>query len=490
MTAFEQTITEFVEGWKGWLARINDAVFSYGELGMQEVRTTDLLCRKFEENGFRVERGIGKMPTAFLASYGSGKPVIALTTEYDSTPGTSQKPGIPVEDPIVAGAPGHAEGHNNNAAVFLGAALAVKEVMNRHGLQGTVKAIGAPAEEQLVSRPFLVRDGYLDDVDVALSAHLNQFFATSYGRLQYGLISVEFTFHGKTAHASVAPWEGISALDAAQLMNVGFDMMREHLPVTQRTHHVISHGGEQPNVVPARATNWYFLREQDPPAMLKLFETVKRVAQGAALIMGATVEHKIISGVWPSMGNQVLAEVAQQAIEKVGMPSWSVAEQEFACRLQKSIGLKEVGMPSQITPLRKAEQKTSASDVGDVTWKVPHVRIYYPTQPVGVSFHHWGAAVTLATPIAHKGVMAGTRALALTACEVLSRKGLVEQIHRKFEEEKGDVQYSCLIPPEVDPPLELNRTIMEHYRPEMEKFYYDPDSRESYLEQMGITLPF
>jgi aminobenzoyl-glutamate utilization protein B len=226
------------------IAVLCDAIFYFGELGMQEYETSGLMMEILERSGFKIERNLSGMPTGFMASYGSGQPVIAFHTEFDATPASSQAPGIVEPKPIVEGAPGHSEGHNVNAAVMIGAAFAVKKAMDQFGLTGTLKVFGAPAEEQLVSRPYFVRDGYFADVDVALHDHIGKEFGTVYGLRQYALISAEFTFKGQSAHAATAPWNARDALDAAVLMDIGWDKLREHLEPTQRSHRVITNGGD------------------------------------------------------------------------------------------------------------------------------------------------------------------------------------------------------------------------------------------------------
>ncbi|RMF87013.1 MAG: amidohydrolase [Nitrospinota bacterium] len=482
MTEMKKTLWAWVEDQAAFLGKLGDAVYSYAELGMQEVYTSRLLQEVFRAHGFTVEEGISGIPTAFLATYGSGQPTVALLEEFDALPNTSQKPGIPFHDPIVGGAPGHGEGHNTNAAVLVGAALALKAVLEKHNLPGTIKAFGVPAEEQLVSRPFFVRDGYLKGVDFAIDGHIHSRFGTSYGIKSYGLISAEFTFRGKTAHAGVSPWLGVSALDAVQLMNIGYEFLREHLPPTLRVHHVTSYGGDQPNVVPARASTWYFFREQSAEATRILYQRAKQVAAGAAMMTGTSVEDRILSAVWPVRANKLLAEIAFQNIREIGMPRWSREEQRLAKAVQRAVGLDPLGLPTGIEPLQRATQFGGSSDVGDVSWVVPYVRIDFPAQPIGIPFHHWSAGVCAATSIAHKGIAAGVKAIAATALEVMTQPRLLTRVKQSFRRELGKTRYTPLLPPEVSPPVHLNREIMEKYRPAMQRYYYDPSSSESYLE--------
>lgn len=249
-TREKESVFQVVERNREAIALLGDNIYYFGELGMQEIESSQLMTKILEEAGFTVERGLSGMPPAFLATYGSGRPVIAIHTEFDSTPGNSQTPAITDHTPLVEGAPGHAEGHNVNAAVMIGAAFAVKTILEKYQLEGTLKIFGAPAEEQLISRPYFVRDGYFDDVDIVFHPHIGSDFQTHYGLRQYALISAKFHFHGESAHSAVSPWKGRDALDAVELMDIGFDKFREHLKPTQRSHRVITSGGVQPNVIP------------------------------------------------------------------------------------------------------------------------------------------------------------------------------------------------------------------------------------------------
>ena len=453
------------------IALLCDSIFYFGELGMQEYETSGLMMQILEEAGFDIQRNLSGMPTGFMASYGSGKPVIAFHTEFDATPASSQAPGIAEPRPIVEGAPGHSEGHNVNAAVLIAAAFAVKNAMDQFGLPGTLKIFGAPAEEQLVSRPYFVRDGYFADVDVALHDHIGKEFGTVYGLRQYALISAEFTFKGQSAHAATAPWNARDALDAAVLMDIGWDKLREHLEPTQRSHRVITDGGDQPNVIPGRASIWWFFREATADKTRQLFEKAKRIADGAAIMTETSYAVNVLSAVWPTRANRTLAEVIQDNIARVGMPLWSEDEQNLVKQLQAKVNAKPIGMPTQIVPLKQCAQSVSANDSGEVSWVVPTGVINFPSNVPGVSYHHWSAGVALATSIAHKGAIAGAKAMAAAAMDLLLDPKLVARAKETFKEEIGDVKYRPLLPADQKPPLELNRELMERYRPLMRKYY-------------------
>ena len=316
----KQTAFDFVDRNADAVATLADSVFYFGELGMQEYESAGLMTELLEQGGFEVERGISGFPTGFVATYGSGSPVIALHTEFDANPNNSQQSGVPEVANITDGAPGHCEGHNCNAAVMVAGALAAKAAMEQGGLKGTLKVFGAPAEEQLISRPYYVRDGWFDDVNVAIHDHVGGEFHTVYGLTHMAAVSVHFTFLGEAAHASTGPWFARDALDAVTLMDMGMAQFREHMEPELRAHRVIKDGGDQPNVIPARAMVWWFFRAPTAEGARKLFEQGKKVAQGAALMTNTEVEVEVVSAVWPVRTNQGMAEVIQRNIEQVGMP--------------------------------------------------------------------------------------------------------------------------------------------------------------------------
>ena len=342
----KQFVIDAVEENRNNIALLGDNIFYFAELGMQEYRTSGMMTEILEQAGFEIERNISGMPTAFIATYGSGTPVVALHTEFDATPSSSQMAGVAEQRPIVDGAPGHTEGHNVNAAVMIGAAVAVKKTMEQFDIEGTLRIYGAPAEEQLVSRPYFVRDGYFKDVDVALHDHIGSNLGTVYGLRQYALISAEFTFKGESAHAATSPWTARDALDAVVLMDIGWDKLREHLEPSQRSHRVITNGGDQPNVIPNTSTIWWFFREATAEKARALFEKAKRVAQGAATMTDTTYSVNVLSAVAPTRCNRTLAEVIQKNIEAVGMPQWSEAEQKLITDVQTKVNVKATGMPT------------------------------------------------------------------------------------------------------------------------------------------------
>jgi len=472
-----------------------DEIFSFSELGFQEFETSRYVTGILEKNGFHIEREVGGIPTAWVATYGSGKPVIAFITDLDCIPRASQKPGVAYHDPLVEGAPGHGEGHNSGMAVQVTAALVLKKLMDEHHLAGTIEIFPGVAEELLGTKAFYVRAGLFKDVDIVLGAHVASEFATSYatGDGLSGLVSVQYFFHGKAAHAAMAPWEGRSALDAVELMDTGWDFRREHLRPAQRSHRVIINGGDQPNVVPSEAAVWYYFRELDYPHIKELYDLGNSIADSAAKMTSTTVDHKLVGSAWPAFFNKTIAEAQQKNIEAVGLPKWSEADQALARALQKEIGTKVEGLKEKIEPLAepaKEQMGGPSDDVGDISWNVPMTYLMYPANIPNLPGHSWPNAVAMATPIAHKGSTAGAKVQALTALDFLLQPQLVQQAWEYFRTvQTKEMHYSSFLSPEDRPAIEMNREKMEKFLPQLKKFYYDPARYKSYLEQLGIRYP-
>jgi aminobenzoyl-glutamate utilization protein B len=454
------------------IAELSDSIFYFGELGMQEHETARLMTALLEKAGFHVERGISGFPTGFCASTGSGAPVVAIHTEYDAVPDNSQASGVTEPTPIVEGAPGHCEGHNVNAAVLVASALAAKAALGRFGLSGTIKVFGGPAEEQLISRPYFVRDGWFDDVDVAFHNHIGGEFSASHGLLQSALISAIFTFHGETAHAGTAPWKGRDALDAVVLMDTGMAQHREHMQPSMRAHRVITHGGDQPNVIPRHASVWWFFRDSSAEGARGLFEKAKKIAAGAATMTDTEFDVEVLSAVWPLRANRTLAELMQRAIARVGMPAWTAEEQAFARALQGKANVAAEGLRTEIKRSSGAAvQRASANDAGDISWKVPMAKFYFPANVPNLNFHHWAAGAPLATSIAHNGAVAGAKALAAAVIECLTDPAVVAEAKESFRQETAGVAFKSLLPPNQKPPTALNHPLMEKFRPAMAQHY-------------------
>jgi aminobenzoyl-glutamate utilization protein B len=474
-----------------------DSVFSFGELGFQEIETSRYLTDILEKNGFRVERGVSNIPTAWVARWGSGKPVIALGSDIDGIPQASQKPGVAYHDPIIPGAPGHGEGHNSGVPLNIVAALAVKEIMEREKLPGTLMLWPGVAEELIASKAWFVRDGIFKDVDVCLFTHVGNNLGVSWGDAGgTGLVSIEYTFEGETAHSAGAPWRGRSALDAVELMNVAWNFRREHLRLSQRSHYVIKNGGDQPNVVPRNASVWYYFREIDYPHIKELYEIGNKMAEGAALMTNTKWSSRILGTAWPRHFNKTIAETTHTNIQRVGLPTWSDADQTLAKALQKELGnATQPGLATKIDtlgqPVRPEDNTGGGSDdIGDISWTVPTVTLRYPSNIPGLPGHNWSSAIAMATPIAHKGVVAGAKVQAMTILDLVMKPELVKQAWDYFNNEQTKNQkYIPFIEKDTPPPTWLNEDILSKYRPEMRKYYYDPAKFPTYLDQLGIKYP-
>ena len=491
---FRAVVVDGVERRRKLAQVINDTVFSFGELAYQEFETSKYLTGLLEKNGFSVERGVAGIPTAWVARWGSGRPVIALGSDIDCLPKASQKPGVAYREPLVEGAPGHGEGHNSGQAVNIVAALAVKDLMEREKLSGTLVIWPGVAEELLAGKAFFVRAGMFKDVDAVLFTHVGDDLSTAWGAPRgSGLISVEYTFEGESAHAANAPWRGRNALRAVELMNIGWDFRREHLRPEQRSHYVITDGGDQPNVVPSRASVWYFFRELDFENIKKNYEIGNKIAEAAAMMTDTKVTRKVIGTAAPRHFNKTLAETLQTNIERVGMPQWSEDEQTFAKAVQRLVEGKEDGLNTAVKKLEPPPARPesgSSDDIGDVSWVVPTVTFRYPANIPNLPGHNWSNAIAMATPIAHKGIVAGSKVMAMTMIDLLLRPELIQGAKAYLTDVQLKNHKVLPLLSETDQPqIHLNRETMERFRPAMRKFYYDASKYDTYLDQLGVKFP-
>jgi aminobenzoyl-glutamate utilization protein B len=480
---------------------IVDSIFSFAELGFQEYETSRYLTDLLEKRGFRVERGVAGMPTAWVATWSNKgpKPVIVFITDIDCIPRASQKPGVAYHDPIIENAPGHGEGHNSGMAVNIAAMLVLKDLMTKYDIPGTLKLIPGVAEELVATKAFFIRAGLFRDADIVLGVHVGHELATNYGVASNnsGLVSIQYTFKGEAAHAAGAPWRGRSALDAVELMNAGWNYRREHLRPQQRSHYVIVSGGEQPNVVPDEATVWYYFRELDYLHIREMQEIGDTIAKAAAMMTNTTLSKRTVGSAWPTHFNKPLAEVQQKNIEMVGMPAWSEADQKLAKALQREINSPEKeGLKTKVDPLGEPPKDDQnrrgggSDDVGDISWVAPMVYLRYPANIPGLPGHHWANAIAMATPIAHKGSLAGAKVQALTALDYLTQPALIDEAWKYFREvQTKEQKYVPLIADTDEPAIEMNKEKMDRFRERMKKFYYDPSKHSTYLEQLGISYP-
>tara|TARA_B100001013_G_scaffold184344_1_gene111140 strand:- start:1336 stop:2586 length:1251 start_codon:yes stop_codon:yes gene_type:complete len=404
-------------------------------------------------------------------------------------------PGVAYRQPMIEGAPGHGEGHNSGQAVNIVAALAVKEIMEREGLPGTIVLWPGIAEELLGTKAWYARDGLFQGVDAVLFTHVSNNLSVSWGSARgTGLVSVEYMFDGVAAHGAGDPWQGRSALDAVELMNVGWNFRREHLRPLQRSHYVISSGGDQPNVVPPYASVWYFIREITANNIRENFNTLNQIAQGAALMTDTGMSRRIVGAAYPRHFNKPIALAMDENIKKVGLPTWSEDDQRFAKALQALMGSEEPqGLATELSSIGEPLENPvsgGSDDIGDVSWNVPTVTLRFPSNVRGLQGHHWSSAMAMATPIAHKGAVAGAKVIATTVLDLLQDESLVNEALVYFEDiQTAEEQYEAFIGPNDPPAIEKNRDIMAQYRPLLEEFYYDPTQFDTYLEQLGIDYP-
>lgn len=470
-----------------------DQVFSYAEPGFQEVKTSAYLADMLEKEGFKVTRGVAGIPTAFTATWGEGGPMIALGSDIDGLLGLSQYPGVAKITPMVEGAPGHGEGHNSGMPLMVVAALALKETMQKNGIKGRLMLWPGVAEELLATKAYYVRAGLFKNVDASIFVHVGRDLGTSWGPAgNNGMVSVEYTFKGKTAHAAGQPWDGRSALDGVEIMNTAWNFRREHLPLTQRSHYVITNGGGQPNIVPGEASVWYYFREGSFQKIRDLYETGNTISEAAAMATGTTVTRKVLGYAAPNFGNKPMAEAAYANIKAVGLPAWTATDQAFAKAMQTTNGVKVEPLVTSIAPLSTPDSRGpsmggGSDDIGDIMWTVPTITIRYPSNIPNAIGHNVQSAIAMATPIAHKGVITGAKAVAMTVLDLMTTPKLVTDAKTYFT----DVQlktdkYDPVLGPKDQPAIWLNADVMARMRPQMEKFYYDPAKYPTYLDQLGI----
>jgi aminobenzoyl-glutamate utilization protein B len=498
LTGLKTDAADGVEELHEYTQKMVDSVFSFGELGFQEFETSKYLTNILRQQGFTIEEGIAGIPTAWMASFGSGKPVIALGSDIDGIPQGSQRPGVAYHSPLIEGAPGHGEGHNSGMPLNVTAAIVLKRIMQREKIQGTIKLWPGVAEELLATKAYYVRDGYFKDVDIVLFAHVGSNFGVSWGDgTGNGLVSVEYTFRGESAHSANAPWRGRSALDAAMLTDIGWNYRREHLRIQQRSHSVITEGGDQPNVVPPVASIWYYFRETDYPGIKRMWEIGDSMAKAATMMTDTTMTSRVLGSAWPQHMNKTIAETMYDNIQKVGLPKWTDADQTLAKALQKELGVEERGLPTELQKLTgrvvvpdDEKRGGGSDDIGDISWNVPTVTLRYPANIQAGPGHNWADAIAMATPIAHKGVTAGAKVQAMTALDFLLKPELVTQAWDYFRNvQTKDRKYTPLVRPEDKPAIWLNQATMAKYREQMKRYYYDPGKYRTYLEQLGIDYP-
>ena len=430
-------------GYEGY-KKIALNIWDYAEVGFKETKSSVLLQNTLKNNGFKVDAGVAGMPTAFVATYGSGSPVIAILAEYDALPGLSQE-NSSVKTPIANKNSGHGCGHNLFGTGSVAAGIAIKKLINEGKIKGTVKVFGSPAEEGGDGKVYMVRDGLFNDVDVVLHWHPDEHNTVTYTS-SLAIKTAKFRFNGISAHASAAPDKGRSALDAVEAMDYMVNMMREHIPQESRIHYVITNGGKAPNVVPDFAEVFYYVRHPLKDITVSLFERVVNAAKGAALGTDTKMEYEIISGSHDLLINKTLAADMQSNLEKVGGVVYTDDEKKFAKNLQATFlgKVPDIDSAAFIMPLY-IEKNQGSTDVGDVSYVVPTVGLETATWVPGTSAHSWQAVACSGTDIGIKGMMVAAKTIAFTAIDLFLNPALIIKAKEEFKQVKGDYKYKPLL---------------------------------------------
>ncbi len=462
---------KWIENNRDFLIEISDKIWEFAETGFQEFKSSKLLADTLEDYDFKVFRGVAEMPTAFYATYGNGKPVIAILGEYDALPGLSQV-AEPIRNPIIQDAPGHGCGHNLLGVGSLGAVIAVKQALDDGIANGTIRYYGCPAEEIFNAKGYMVKHGLFEDVDISLTWHpsfLNMINLMS----TLAMNSVVFRFHGQTAHAAADPQNGRSALDAVELMDIGANYLREHIIPDARLHYVITNGGKAPNIVPDEAEVWYFVRAPERHQVDHLYERLIKIGKGAELMTETQMEIDFLSASYNTKFNSVVQEVVYLNLKKVGPPNFKSKEKQFAKELSKTLSENSIEgylrfVPSEymdlakavlsqplnkiiVPPIGEGAVEPGSTDVADVSWVTPLAEFNTACEVIGSPGHSWQNVATGGMEIGHKGMLAAARVLALSALDFMRNPDLVEKAWRQFEKDHQDKKYSFPFPKDQKP---------------------------------------
>ncbi|MDX2158626.1 MAG: M20 family metallopeptidase [Hyphomicrobiaceae bacterium] len=461
-------IWSYVEAKREPFQGLSDRVWAMPEIAYTEHRSVAEHLAMLKAEGFRITENVAGIPTAVMGEAGEGGPVIAILGEYDALPGLSQVGGIAEPKPLETGGHGHGCGHNMLGSAALLAATAVKDLLAEAGIKGRVRYYGCPAEEGGAAKGFMVRDGAFDDVDVAISWHPASFNRVD-DALSLANMRIDFTFHGRASHASASPHLGRSALDAVELMSVGVQYLREHIPQDSRIHHaILDTGGVAPNVVQAKAKVRYAIRARDLTALNALVPRVKAVAEGAAMMTETKVEMQVVSAVSNLLYNTPLSDAMQRVFDRLGGPGFDKTDHEFAAKIQATLGpddiasaYRKVGVEPRPEPLcdyvlpidLRGEPMIGSTDVGDVSWKVPTVQARVATHAIGTPGHSWQITAQGVVPAAHKGMVHAAKVMAGTAMEALRNPALIAAAKADHAKRTGGKPYQCPIPADVKPPI-------------------------------------
>lgn len=452
----KKAVIASVERHEAELIRISDEIWALAETAFEETKSSEILASYAESQGFTVERGVAGMPTAFVATYGSGSPVISVLGEFDALPGLSQK-AEPTKNPLNEGEAGHGCGHNMFGAASLGAAIAIKEQIEAGTIKGTVKFMGTPSEEKYFGKIWMVREGVWDDVDVNISWHPS---ASTKADVQSSLALVDFKieFFGQAAHASADPWNGRSASDALELYTTGVNYYREHVKPTVRMHYHIQDGGQVVNVVPDYSRLWMRVRDTERAGMMPVYERLQEMVEGAAILANVSYKVSLISGIYEVLVNRTGGAVMQKNLELLGPITYTPEEVAFGKKIQEVTKKPQVGMDSSINPLEDTKENPGggSTDVGDVSWNVANINLGVTTAPVDTPWHSWAVVACGGMSIGHKGMTYASKAMSMTMLDLFENPKLVQEVKAEYKERKGDAVYEAIIP-EGPPPVDQGK---------------------------------
>ena len=433
------------------LTRLNDEIWQAAEVAMEEYRSAEALAAYIEKAGFKVERGVAGLPTAFVGTYGSGQPVIGFLAEYDALPGLSQETET-AKKPVSEGAPGHGCGHNIFGVASVASAIAVKDVMVRHNIPGTLKVFGCPAEETVEGKVFMARAGVFDGLSCCIQWHPSSENDVSL-ESSNALNQFEVEFFGRTAHAAGDPWHGRSALDGIELTDIGLNFLREHLQPTARLHYVILEGGGAPNVVPDQARAWYYVRDIDRESVEKDYERVLKVIDGAAKMTETTYKIHFKSGVHETLANRAAGEVVYANLLLVGAPRFTEEEQAFAKEIQKSVGVEQKGLSTKVKPFALPEKSwgSGSTDVAEVSWLTPTTSLGVAFTPQGTPGHHWSAVACGGMSIGHKCLAVAAKVMAASCLDFLAQPESVQKMREEWTARKKGREYKSPLPADLQP---------------------------------------
>lgn len=446
MSKDKQSLLRIVESHDAALIKLSDQIWAFAETALAETKSSKVLADYAEQKGFTIERGVAGMPTAFIASYGSGQPIIGVLGEFDALPGLSQKAQASKEA-LKEDEPGHGCGHNLFGAGSLGAAIAIKELMQQGKLKGTIRFYGTPAEETIGGKIYMARAGLFNDLAVFLEWHPEDKIETG-SQSSQALIDYTVQFKGRAAHAAFDPWNGASAVDAMEFFTTGLNYLREHVKPSVRMHYLIQKAGDVVNVVPENAKIWTRVRDSKRDGMFEVYERTKKIAEGAAMMAGVEFSIQLISGMHEILVNRTGAELMQKNLEALGPITYTEKETEFAKAIQAATNKEQIGLDGKVVPLREMlpDPPGGSTDVGDVSWIVPRIGLTVTTAPKGTPWHSWAVVACGGMSIGHKSISYAAKALSLTMYDLFTSEKLRKEIRDEFEIKRGSYKYKAILP--------------------------------------------